>query len=219
MDPRSTLFSATKVLQLKPGEHVPRLLSLLIDLADTQDQREMLSAWLFELVRSRSRAMRDHQLSATGFSTTQGSLLCSILFPRPVSFKFVQQSYKFVGLMFALALVGGAVSAWQLRRLGVDSTLILLRSLDGTREGATPREHVPLISRSRNYLIIWELLPCMCAVPTTFVPPSLPFAMTIGTNFAILMLRRKQIFCTNPDRINFAVRYSLLALDQRWRAR
>lgn len=42
----------------------------------------------------------------TGFSTSKGSLVRSILYPPPVDFKFEQDSYKFVQLLAAIASIG-----------------------------------------------------------------------------------------------------------------
>ncbi|XP_050686747.1 polyamine-transporting ATPase 13A3-like isoform X4 [Eriocheir sinensis] len=42
----------------------------------------------------------------TGFSTSKGSLVRSIMYPPPVDFKFQQDSYKFVGVLAAIASVG-----------------------------------------------------------------------------------------------------------------
>lgn len=43
---------------------------------------------------------------STGFNTSKGSLVRSILYPPPVDFKFEQDSYKFVQLLALIASVG-----------------------------------------------------------------------------------------------------------------
>lgn len=42
----------------------------------------------------------------TGFSTSKGNLVRSILYPPPVDFKFEHDSYKFVKLLAAIASLG-----------------------------------------------------------------------------------------------------------------
>ena len=42
----------------------------------------------------------------TGFLTTKGRLVLSIMYPAPVDFKFEQDSYKFVGFLAAIAFTG-----------------------------------------------------------------------------------------------------------------
>ncbi|XP_076056753.1 polyamine-transporting ATPase anne boleyn isoform X2 [Oratosquilla oratoria] len=42
----------------------------------------------------------------TGFMTSKGSLVRSILYPPPVDFKFQQDSYKFVGVLASIAFIG-----------------------------------------------------------------------------------------------------------------
>jgi magnesium-transporting ATPase (P-type) len=42
----------------------------------------------------------------TGFLTAKGSLVRSILYPPPADFKFDQDSYKFIGILAAIAAIG-----------------------------------------------------------------------------------------------------------------
>lgn len=42
----------------------------------------------------------------TGFLTTKGELVRSILYPPPADFKFDQDSYKFVGILGVIAILG-----------------------------------------------------------------------------------------------------------------
>ena len=41
-----------------------------------------------------------------GFSTAKGELVRSILYPKPVDFRFNRDSYKYVGVLASIALVG-----------------------------------------------------------------------------------------------------------------
>jgi cation-transporting ATPase 13A2 len=47
-----------------------------------------------------------HVLMLTGFMTAKGELVRSILFPKPVDFKFTQDSLKFIGCLALIALIG-----------------------------------------------------------------------------------------------------------------
>ncbi|CAG7728857.1 unnamed protein product [Allacma fusca] len=49
---------------------------------------------------------------------------------------------------------------------------------------------------------------------TIVVPPALPAAMTVGTFYAQARLKKKQIFCISPPRINFCGKISLVAFDK-----
>ena len=42
----------------------------------------------------------------SGFATAKGDLVRSILFPKPADFKFSQDAFKFIGVLFCIALVG-----------------------------------------------------------------------------------------------------------------
>lgn len=43
-----------------------------------------------------------------GFMTAKGELVRSILFPKPVRFKFTQDSFKWIGVLSLISLVGMA---------------------------------------------------------------------------------------------------------------
>lgn len=149
LDSRQTLFSATKILQLKPLASGGDVLAMVV---------------------------------RTGFATTKGSLILSILYPQPSEFKFVAQSYKFVAALFSLAMVGFAISVWQLKVVqDAELKTIIVRALD---------------------------------LITIVVPPSLPLALTVGTNFALMWLRDEKIFCISPARINMAGKVKLMAFDK-----
>ena len=147
-DQRSTLFSATKVLQLKPSAPNGKVLGIVV---------------------------------RTGFATTKGSLILSILYPKPSTFKFVEQSYKFIGTLFSVALVGFALTIWQLKERGSTDLTIIIRA---------------------------------CDLVTIVVPPTLPLALSVGTNFALVVLKKLRIFCISPSRINMAGKVRLMAFDK-----
>ena len=49
---------------------------------------------------------------------------------------------------------------------------------------------------------------------TIVVPPALPATLTIGTNFALSRLRRKQIFCISPQRVNVGGKLDIICFDK-----
>ncbi|CDO77638.1 hypothetical protein BN946_scf184946.g32 [Trametes cinnabarina] len=66
----------------------------------------------------------------TGFYTTKGALVRSMLFPKPTGFKFYRDSMRFIGVLAGVAGLGFCASAVQFVRLGVRWHTILLRALD-----------------------------------------------------------------------------------------
>ncbi|KAF8313138.1 Ca-transporting ATPase [Clavulina sp. PMI_390] len=66
----------------------------------------------------------------TGFSTTKGSLIRSMLFPKPMGFKFYRDSIRFVIFLAGLAGLGFLASAVQFVKLGIKLHIIVLRALD-----------------------------------------------------------------------------------------
>ncbi|CAN3363072.1 vacuolar cation-transporting ATPase Ypk9p [Diutina catenulata] len=67
---------------------------------------------------------------ATGFNTTKGSLVRSMLFPKPMGFKFYEDSFKYIGFMTLIAAIGFTYSTYNFIKLGLSHKLMLLRALD-----------------------------------------------------------------------------------------
>jgi cation-transporting ATPase 13A2 len=66
----------------------------------------------------------------TGFDTTKGALVRSMLFPKPMGFKFYRDSFRFIGFLGAIAGVGFLASAVNFVKLGIAWHTILVRALD-----------------------------------------------------------------------------------------
>lgn len=66
----------------------------------------------------------------TGFNTTKGALIRSMLFPKPVGFKFYQDSFKYIGFMSFIAFIGFIYSTINFIKLGLPKSLMILRALD-----------------------------------------------------------------------------------------
>lgn len=66
----------------------------------------------------------------TGFMTAKGELVRSIMFPKPVDFKFHQDSLKFIGLLFAIAFLGFVYTVVRMYYDGASASDIVLDALD-----------------------------------------------------------------------------------------
>ncbi|CUA66608.1 hypothetical protein RSOLAG22IIIB_00049 [Rhizoctonia solani] len=66
----------------------------------------------------------------TGFNTTKGALVRSMLFPKPMGFKFYRDSMRFIGVLAIIAILGFLASAVQFVKLGISWNTILVRALD-----------------------------------------------------------------------------------------
>ncbi|KAI0167063.1 hypothetical protein GGR52DRAFT_556774 [Hypoxylon sp. FL1284] len=117
----------------------------------------------------------------TGFNTTKGSLVRSMLFPKPSGFKFYRDSFRYISVMACIAILGFVVSFVNFIRLGLAWHLIVVRALD---------------------------------LITIVVPPALPATLTIGTNFALSRLKKKQIFCISPQRVNVGGKLDVMCFDK-----
>ncbi|XP_032223526.1 polyamine-transporting ATPase 13A3 [Nematostella vectensis] len=117
----------------------------------------------------------------TGFSTTKGGLIRSILNPRPVGFKFFRDSMRFIGFLGILACTGFSYSVYVFIKQGATVGNIIKKALD---------------------------------VITIAVPPALPAAMSVGTVYAVQRLKKQQIYCINPSRINMCGKLKLFCFDK-----
>ncbi len=66
----------------------------------------------------------------TGFNTTKGALVRSMLFPKPSGFKFYRDSFRYISVMGVVALFGFITSFINFVRLGLGWHLIIVRALD-----------------------------------------------------------------------------------------
>ncbi|EWC45057.1 hypothetical protein DRE_06196 [Drechslerella stenobrocha 248] len=66
----------------------------------------------------------------TGFNTTKGALVRSMLFPKPTGFKFYRDSFYYISVMAAIALLGFIASFIRFIELGMAWHLIVVRALD-----------------------------------------------------------------------------------------
>ncbi|XP_015595674.1 probable cation-transporting ATPase 13A3 isoform X2 [Cephus cinctus] len=66
----------------------------------------------------------------TGFNTSKGGLVRSIMYPPPVDFKFEQDSYKFVELLACIASIGVVYTIVTKAMRGVPASHIALEALD-----------------------------------------------------------------------------------------
>ncbi|KAI9826875.1 MAG: hypothetical protein M1832_005814 [Thelocarpon impressellum] len=117
----------------------------------------------------------------TGFNTTKGALVRSMLFPKPSGFKFYRDSFRYIAVMGGIAGIAFLASFVNFVRLKLAWHLIVIRALD---------------------------------LITIVVPPALPATLTIGTNFALSRLKKKQIFCISPQRVNVGGKIDVMCFDK-----
>ena len=65
----------------------------------------------------------------TGWSTSKGSLILSILYPTPTSFRFVEQSYRFIAVLAVICTLGFIISVFRMVSLGTPPSVIATRAL------------------------------------------------------------------------------------------
>ncbi|KAL7752505.1 hypothetical protein RI367_002039 [Sorochytrium milnesiophthora] len=99
---RSFLFSGTRIVRVR-GSHV----------AD-------------DVHEGRATAM----VVRTGFNTTKGSLIRSMLFPHPHKFSFYRDAFRFIGVLAIIASIGFAFSLYYFIRHHASIRIIILRALD-----------------------------------------------------------------------------------------
>ncbi|WFD22739.1 hypothetical protein MEQU1_001415 [Malassezia equina] len=66
----------------------------------------------------------------TGFNTTKGSLVRGMLFPKPMGFKFYRDSFRFIGFLGCIALIGLCFNTVKFVQLGIAWSTLIIRVLD-----------------------------------------------------------------------------------------
>ena len=66
----------------------------------------------------------------TGFETARGDLIRSILFPKPMDFKFYRDSMRFIFLLFCIAAIGMCYCIYVYVKRGSSAGMIIKRCLD-----------------------------------------------------------------------------------------
>lgn len=66
----------------------------------------------------------------TGFNTTKGALVRSMLFPKPSGFKFYRDSFRYISVMGGIAFIGFIASFINFVRMELAWHLIIVRALD-----------------------------------------------------------------------------------------
>ena len=103
----------------------------LLNLTATSINPEVAKHFLFSGTKIiRARRPQDGQddeavalaiVVRTGFNTTKGALVRSMLFPKPSGFKFYKDAFRYITVMAGVAAVGFIVSFVNFVRLGVSS--------------------------------------------------------------------------------------------------
>jgi cation-transporting P-type ATPase 13A2 len=134
---------------------------------------------------------------ALGFNTTKGALIRSMLFPKPMGFKFYRDSMRFIAVLACIAGLGFLASAFQFIRLQVCQAclqnvnkLMFLQVPWGT-----------IILRALDLI-------------TVVVPPALPATLSIGTSFAVGRLRKAGVYCISPSRVNVGGKVNVVCFDK-----
>lgn len=161
---RHFLFSGTKIVRARPGAASTTDASVDEDEYGTQPP-----------LRGLAMVVR------IGFNTTKGTLIRSMLFPKPNDFQFYRDSFRFIGILAIIAGVGFLISCVNFVNMGVPFRMMIVKALD---------------------------------LITIVVPPALPATMSIGTSFAIARLKRSNIFCISPTRVNIGGKINCMCFDK-----
>ena len=106
----------------------------LLDLGATSVHPDVAKHFLFsgtKIIRARrpqdvddDEAVALAMVVRTGFNTTKGALVRSMLFPKPSGFKFYRDSFRYISVMASIALLGFVASFVNFVRLGVSCSTL-----------------------------------------------------------------------------------------------
>ncbi|KAJ8954194.1 hypothetical protein NQ318_005789 [Aromia moschata] len=129
------IVSDEALTQLFLGESVPITKNPLPNNIKPYNVKEDVSHTLFcgtKVIQTRVKG--DEQVLAvvirTGYLTTKGELVRSILYPPPADFKFESDSYKFIGILAFIAVLGIIYTIVSKSTRNISPLDILIKSLD-----------------------------------------------------------------------------------------
>lgn len=157
---------------------------------------------------------------STSFWTAKGTLVRSILFPKPLNVKLWKDAIKFVLALAVIAFAGVAYSLAINLYHGVSGHSVVHRRTGSCVDincalspinflslpsplsllPCPPIPSPPLSSPSLQYNV-GETMFRSLDVVTILVAPALPASLTVGTIYAIARLKKKKIYCTSPQRL------------------
>jgi cation-transporting P-type ATPase 13A2 len=170
------------------GESVPVIKNAIMPIKEVFDPKDDKASK--HILFSGTKVIQARQIAGqpayalvirTGFTTTKGSLVRDILYPRDTKFKFYRDSLVFVGAMALIAIFGFIGTVPRLIELGTSTEKLVDKSLD---------------------------------LITVTVPPALPATLTVGVSFAISRLRKSQIYCISPPRVNVSGMLKIMVFDK-----
>ncbi|CAG2111868.1 unnamed protein product, partial [Medioppia subpectinata] len=135
----------------------------------------------------------------TSFQTAKGELIRSILFPKPVDFKFNRHVIQFVYIMLCIA-ISGFIYTFVIKIKRKDAVGdIFIKALD----------LITIEVIIYNNFIFYKSFASLTAVP-----PELPAALTVANLFVDQRLRAQQIYCMSPKSINMSGCVDCICFDK-----
>ncbi|EAR98784.2 E1-E2 ATPase family protein (macronuclear) [Tetrahymena thermophila SB210] len=124
-------------------------------------------------------------VSSTSFNTMKGQLVRSILYPKQNSFSFYVDSLKFIAVLALISILGFFFS-------------------------------LPFLIRGYqlDFIDLKDFILNSLDLITITVPPALPTCLSIGISFAISRLRKKQIYCISPPKVNISGKVTIMCFDK-----
>ena len=131
----STLGESVPVSKVPATDESLRLLSLSSSTMNPEVARHFLFSGTKIIRARRPQEGQDDEAVAlaisvrTGFNTTKGALVRSILFPKPSGFKFYKDAFRYISVMACVAAIGFIASIANFVRLNVSASKSLARIL------------------------------------------------------------------------------------------
>ena len=122
------LYAGTKIIQKRNNKNNSNTQSIYSDI-NSRNTNKTITPNTTNNINSKSKTVTAIVLS-TGFNTTKGNLIRSILFPKAVDFKFKKDSIRYIFLMAILSIIGFVISLPFLIKSGMNWISIIYRSLD-----------------------------------------------------------------------------------------
>ena len=149
----------------------------------------------------------------TGFQTAKGELVRSIMFPKPVDFKFNRKSQFIFSDSLFLRTVSADASITYILFFHASSGHIY-KFIQYLSLVALIGFTYTVVLKAKRHVPVSDILLKALDLVTIIIPPALPMAMTIGVVYAQSRLRKASIFCISPRSINISGCISCVCFDK-----
>lgn len=134
-----------------------------------------------------------------GFLTQKGSLIQSLMFPRPDTFQFHKDATIFICIMAVIGISQLSSNSYITHPLSSLALVVF---------------SISLVNLTMMEVSLYYILTRALDLITVVLPPALPATLSVGIAASLKRLKKEKILCFNPSKINVASKVDRICFDK-----